>query len=66
MIFGDLARTPTAMYQAQRRFPVPGVRNILAAGVVAPNPAPPGKTLNLQLPEVPVRPLSAYALEEVQ
>lgn len=49
-----------------RRFKAQDVRNILAAGVVAPNPVPPGKPLNLPLPEVPVRPLSAYALEEVR
>ncbi len=49
-----------------RRFKAQDVRQILAAGLVAPNPAPPGKTLNLQLPDVPVRPLSAYALEEMR
>jgi catechol 2,3-dioxygenase-like lactoylglutathione lyase family enzyme len=49
-----------------RRFKAQGIRYILAAGLVAPNPAPPGKTLNLQLPDVPFRPLSAYALEEVR
>jgi transposase len=49
-----------------RRFKAQDVRSILAAGLVAPNPAPPGKPLNLQLPDVPVRPLSAYALEQVR
>ncbi len=49
-----------------RRFKAQDVRKILAAGLVAPNPAPPGKALNLQLPDVPVRPLSAYALEQVR
>ena len=49
-----------------RRFKAHDVRTILAAGLVAPNPAPPGKPLNLQLPEVPVRPLSAYALEQMR
>ncbi len=49
-----------------RRFKAEDIRNILAAGLVAPNPAPPGKPLNLQLPDVPVRPLSAYALEAVR
>lgn len=49
-----------------RRFKAQDVRNILAAGLVAPNPAPAGKPLNLQLPDVPVRPLSAYALEQVR
>ena len=46
-----------------RRFKAQDVRNILAAGLVAPNPAPAGKPLNLSLPDVPVRPLSAYAFE---
>jgi len=49
-----------------RRFKAQDVRTILAAGLVAPNPAPPGKPLNLQLPDVPIRPLSAYALEQVR
>ncbi|HEY9288018.1 MAG TPA: IS21 family transposase [Candidatus Dormibacteraeota bacterium] len=49
-----------------RRFKAQDVRNILAAGLVAPNPVPAGKPLNLQLPDVPVRALSAYALEQVQ
>ncbi len=49
-----------------RRFKGQDVRNILAAGLVAPDPAPPGKALKLQLPDVPVRPLSAYALEQVR
>ncbi len=38
----------------------------MAAGWLAPNRAPPGKTLKLNLPEVPVRPLIAYALERVR
>jgi len=42
------------------------VRDILAAGWLAPDPAARGKTLKLNLPEVPVRPLSAYSLEEVR
>lgn len=49
-----------------RRFKAQDVRDILAAGRVAPHPAAPGKPLNLNLPDVPVRPLSAYALEEVR
>lgn len=48
-----------------RRFKAQDVRTILAAGLVAPNPAPAGQPLDLSLPEVPVRPLSAYALEEM-
>jgi transposase len=49
-----------------RRFKAQDLRDILAAGLAAPNPAPPGQPLNLQLPDVPVRPLSAYALAEVR
>ena len=58
----------TALERATRfrRFKAKDVRDILAAGWLAPNPAPPGKTLKLNLPEVPVRPLSAYALERVR
>ena len=58
----------TALERATRfrRFKAKDVRDILAAGWLAPDPAAPGKTLKLNLPEVPVRPLSAYALEEVR
>ncbi len=49
-----------------RRFKARDVRDILAAGLVAPKPAPPGKPLQLNLPEVPVRPLSAYSLDSVR
>ncbi|HKV32584.1 MAG TPA: IS21 family transposase [Candidatus Dormibacteraeota bacterium] len=49
-----------------RRFKARDVRDILAAGWVAPKPAPRGKTLRLNLPQVPVRPLSAYSLELVK
>ncbi len=52
-------------FEPLRRFKAQDIRNILAAGLVAPNPAPPGRRLNLELPDVPVRPLSAYALEPV-
>lgn len=49
-----------------RRFKAQDIRSILEAGPQAPNPAPSGKTLSLVLPEVPVRPLSAYSLEMVR
>jgi transposase len=38
------------------------VRSILAAGAGTPQPVPPGDALILQLPVVPTRPLSAYAI----
>jgi transposase len=41
------------------------VRSILAAGVGTPEPSPAGDALVLELPVVPVRPLSAYALAEI-
>jgi transposase len=40
------------------------VRSILAAGAGTPQPVGPGDALVLELPVVPVRPLSAYALPE--
>ena len=49
-----------------RRFKAQDVRSILEAGVGVQNPVPAGEALQLALPEVPVRPLSAYALESVQ
>lgn len=49
-----------------RRFKAQDIRSILEAGSAAPNPTPSGKPLNLLLPEVPVRPLSAYSLESVR
>jgi len=45
-----------------RRFRARDVRGILSAGAGAPTPAPPGTQLTLALPEVPERPLAAYAL----
>ena len=45
-----------------RRFRAVDVRAILAAGQGVPMPRLPGAALTLPLPEVPVRPLSAYAL----
>ena len=49
-----------------RRFKAEDLRDILAAGPQAPNPVPAGKTLQLLLPEAPVRSLQAYALEAIQ
>jgi hypothetical protein len=42
------------------------VRSILAAGTGTPQPTAPGEALLIPLPIVPTRPLSAYALEELQ
>ncbi len=49
-----------------RRFKAEDVRDILAAGPQAPNPVSAGKTLQLALPEAPVRSLAAYALEAIR
>jgi hypothetical protein len=49
-----------------RRFKADDIRSILEAGPSAPNPVPAGAALNLTLPEVPVRPLSAYSLEAIR
>jgi hypothetical protein len=38
------------------------VRSILAAAGAAPTPRPAGQALIMTLPQVPVRPLSAYAI----
>jgi transposase len=40
------------------------VRSILTAGTGVPTPAAPGEALLVPLPIVPVRPLSAYAIDE--
>jgi hypothetical protein len=48
-----------------RRFGASDVRAILAAGAGAPRLARAGDDLPVELPAVPVRPLSAYALERV-
>jgi transposase len=45
-----------------RRFKASDVRAILEAGPGIPKPVPAGQQLRLDLPLVPVRPLSAYAL----
>jgi transposase len=49
-----------------RRFKADDIRSILEAGPSAPNPVPAGEALSLALPEVPVRPLSAYSLEAIR
>jgi transposase len=48
---------------AFRRFSAGDVRSILAAGPAAPRLASAGADLAVELPAVPVRPLTAYALE---
>jgi len=45
-----------------RRFKATDVRAILVAGTGVPTPMRPGQQLQLDLPEVPIRPLSAYAV----
>lgn len=49
-----------------RRYKATDIRDILAAGPQAPNPAPAGKALQLALPEAPVRSLDAYSLEAIR
>lgn len=46
-----------------RRWRAADVRSILAAGVGIPQPRPAGDALVLELPTVPTRPLSAYAID---
>lgn len=48
---------------AFRRWRAGDVRSILAAGTGTPQPRPAGDALVIKLPEVPVRPLSAYKIE---
>lgn len=50
---------------AFRRFGAADVRAILAAGIAVPRLVPAGDDLPTELPAVPVRPLSAYALEQL-
>ena len=45
-----------------RRFKATDVRAILMAGTGVPTPMRPGQQVQLDLPEVPTRPLSAYAV----
>jgi transposase len=49
-----------------RRFRAQDLRSILEAGPSAPNPVPAGKTLELVVPQAPVRSLSAYSLEAIR
>jgi hypothetical protein len=49
-----------------RRFRAQDVRSILSANGAAPRPTPAGGRLELVLPKVPVRPLSAYSLEALR
>lgn len=49
-----------------RRFTVEDVRAILAAGPAAPNPRPPGATLDGSLPAVPTRGLDAYRTDSLR
>ena len=48
---------------AFRRWRAADVRSILAAGAGTPQPRPAGDALVIELPAVPVRPLSAYKIE---
>jgi transposase len=48
---------------AFRRWRATDVRSILAAGAGTPQPRPAGDALVIELPTVPVRPLSAYKIE---
>ncbi len=48
------------------RWRLEDLRSILDAGAGAPRPATPGEALVIALPVVPVRPLSAYAPEQVR
>ncbi len=48
---------------AFRRWRAADVRSILAAGAGTPQPRPAGDALVIELPTVPVRPLSAYKIE---
>ena len=61
---GDQALT-TALERAAafRRWRAADVRSILAAGAGTPQPRPAGGALVIELPKVPVRPLSAYKIE---
>jgi len=48
-----------------RRFWAEDLRAVMAAGPGVPNPTGPGARLEMELPAVPMRPLSAYALEAI-
>jgi Integrase core domain len=60
---GDAALVAALERAAQfGRWRADDVRSILAAAGAAPAPRPPGEALVLSLPQVPVRPLSDYAI----
>jgi transposase len=60
---GDQALTAALERAAAfRRWRAADVRSILAAGAGAPQPRPAGDALVIELPKVPVRPLSAYKI----
>ena len=48
---------------AFRRYKAADIRSILAAGAGTPSPRPAGEALVIDLPTVPTRPLSAYAVD---
>ena len=50
---------------AHRRYRATDIRSILAAGAGVSRPRSAGAELDTEMPAVPVRPLSAYAIEEV-
>ena len=58
----------TARDQTNRllRLKAADVRAILMAGTGVPTPIKPGRQLQLDLPEVPIRPLSAYAVAKLR
>jgi transposase len=61
---GDQALTAALERAAAfRRWRAADVRSILAAGAGTPQPRPAGGALVIELPKVPVRPLSAYKIE---
>lgn len=60
---GELRKVERAV--TYRRFRPGDVRAILEAGVGVSSPTAPGEALPLDLPAVPTRPLSAYALEQL-
>ena len=65
---GDYQKQIGALERAERfrRWKAADVRAILAAGGGLPTPASPGEPLVLDLPAVPARSLSSYALEALR
>jgi hypothetical protein len=63
VVWGRAALIPALERAARfRRFKAADVRAILLAGSGVPTPARAGQQLQLGLPDVPSRPLSAYAV----